>query len=1155
MIRALRIFFTIVIVGVIALGTAAYLYSQTDSFRDFALDQIVAATDGALAGEVSAEALDGSIWSRLVLRGLTIRHDGHELVRLPSLTLQYSLASIVSGRLRIGLVELDGVIVRATQDNDGEWDLLKATATAEPSPEPVEDEQSSGGLPFAIDIASIHIVDGLIEVTPFSQDPRQFSLGRVNVESGLEIDADQLRAEIARLSTQLTSRDLPPVDLQSQLTYVQSTDRSSVTIDKIQLTTAQSKLTASGEMSDLDAQIFEARLTWALNDKELRSWVPTWPLHVKLDGNGKAQGSSGTIVGEVDLTAANASAKLNAQVNNSGAEPVFDAALRFERIEPAVLFALQDFAGSLSGNATAKGTGSDTATMVADLKVDGSDLAYAEMNFGNLTAEVALREERADIRANLSANGSAALTGSIHIADNRYDLALDINDFDVASVSADAAAAGGALNMTATVEGSGISPEQADARVAMDITPSKVGPVDIDSARLRASVAGADVRIAELVVHASDSTLNASGSLLDLTATPQADFDIDLRVSSLGPWMALADQRGSGALQLDAQVKGPTDHLGLSARADLSQLSAVGIKVGESQIRADLEGIGAAQPTGNILLSAKDLDLGTELSTLNLKAVIPPGDKPMADIDLDATTKDGLDQSLRARVEFDDPRLLVEVKDLSLGTPRGKWQLAAPARVVRDGQKIQVEDMRLSSAEQRLVAGGALSNDISDVLRIRIDNVSLESFADLASDSVEELAGMLEAEVEIRGPLDAIKPSGTVRLSSGRAKLLATGTTIEDIEFDTVMTPESVEVRRLSAKSGEGTIEATAVIALADYQPDGIEAKVTAKQWPAIDSNRYKAVVDADINASGSLDAPAVGGEISIYDANLRPDLDLPGNSGPPPRDKTIVVVQEEREREKAALAADASPVEDETENSEAFINTTIDMNVKVGPNVWVKNDDTSVELAGEVRVSKKSGNEDVRLVGDVDIVRGWILLYGRRFEPRNSTIRFTGGQEIDPTLDIQLVTRTREYTVTTVVGGTAAEPALSFESDPRLEEADVLAVIMFGKPVSDLGGGEQVALEQQAAEFASGYLASQVGQQLGDAFGFQISELDVIGGRVGVGRYLTPKTYVSIVQDIAGKAAREIRVDYYFNRSWTARTQSDSEGESGVDLFWQKKY
>ena len=269
----------------------------------------------------------------------------------------------------------------------------------------------------------------------------------------------------------------------------------------------------------------------------------------------------------------------------------------------------------------------------------------------------------------------------------------------------------------------------------------------------------------------------------------------------------------------------------------------------------------------------------------------------------------------------------------------------------------------------------------------------------------------------------------------------------------------------------------------------------------------------------------------------------------PPPRDPTIDIVG------AGAPATAADDEGDPAATAHLMKNLALDLSLAAERNTWIKRDASALEVVGVIEIKKAAGETTPALTGNVRVQRGWIYLYGRRFEPERGVVTFTGGDEIDPSLDIVLRSRVGEYEVRTIVGGTAEKPTLAFESTPQLEEADILAVLMFGKPVNQLGQGEQVALEEQAANIAAGYVAGRIGRAVGDVLGLQVSEADVESRRVGVGRYLTPKTYVSVSQEFGGEASREVRIEYYLTPRWTIQTQTDSEGESGADIFWKYEY
>jgi translocation and assembly module TamB len=167
-------------------------------------------------------------------------------------------------------------------------------------------------------------------------------------------------------------------------------------------------------------------------------------------------------------------------------------------------------------------------------------------------------------------------------------------------------------------------------------------------------------------------------------------------------------------------------------------------------------------------------------------------------------------------------------------------------------------------------------------------------------------------------------------------------------------------------------------------------------------------------------------------------------------------------------------------------------------------------------------------------------------------------------TLDIIAQYRLPQYIVEAAVGGTLEKPALTLRSEPALEQADILALLLFGKPVNALGSEEKVSLQQQALQVTGGYVAAQIGESVSQALGLEdlgidLRQVDLTGGRVGFGRYLGPKTYISASQDLSGKAGHEVSVDYYLSSQWKLNTSSSTGGSTGDDnaasITWEKRY
>ena len=143
---------------------------------------------------------------------------------------------------------------------------------------------------------------------------------------------------------------------------------------------------------------------------------------------------------------------------------------------------------------------------------------------------------------------------------------------------------------------------------------------------------------------------------------------------------------------------------------------------------------------------------------------------------------------------------------------------------------------------------------------------------------------------------------------------------------------------------------------------------------------------------------------------------------------------------------------------------------------------------------------------------------------------------------------------------GTAEKPSLVLRSDPALDQSDILALLVFGKPTKDLNRGEQNSLAQSALDVTGGFAAAQIGaavaRSLGlESLGIDPGDLDFSGGRIGYGRYLGERTYVTLSQELAGERGQKATLEYQIFNDWKIESSTTSKGASEIGIIWQKRY
>jgi translocation and assembly module TamB len=200
-------------------------------------------------------------------------------------------------------------------------------------------------------------------------------------------------------------------------------------------------------------------------------------------------------------------------------------------------------------------------------------------------------------------------------------------------------------------------------------------------------------------------------------------------------------------------------------------------------------------------------------------------------------------------------------------------------------------------------------------------------------------------------------------------------------------------------------------------------------------------------------------------------------------------------------------------------------------------------------------------LVGTIETVRGWYTYHNRKFTLERGQITFTGGTPIDPSLDIVARYTLQKYKIDMAITGTAHTPTLTLRSEPSLEQADILSMLIFGKSTNGLSAGEKSSLQSEMLSATAGYFASDLRRAVAEKLGLDNLEFDVgntvTQSHIGAGKYLSEDVFVSTSHSSADKKnqGQEFAVEYQMGENWQLKGSTTTTGNNGVDIFWQKRY
>lgn len=465
------------------------------------------------------------------------------------------------------------------------------------------------------------------------------------------------------------------------------------------------------------------------------------------------------------------------------------------------------------------------------------------------------------------------------------------------------------------------------------------------------------------------------------------------------------------------------------------------------------------------------------------------------------------------------------------------------AAIRSSGTRYAFEARMLQNETAWLAAEGSIPRGGSPDAQDRQINVQLRSspvaigFIGALTDAVKDVEGTLQADVRVSGTLDDPQFDGTIQIAGGAFSVPVLGTRFTGLDTSLRFQPEAVVVTdfRLVDENGQH-LRVGGRLPYREGQLGSVAVAITSDDFEFVDNPVVDIHVSSDLRLTGTLTQPRIEGRVDITEGRVRVDR-LMGQGDALYATQAATFANETPERvettdDESAGLLEALPVAlNVAVQFPALVLTGRDIRGPSGVPIGLG--DIDITLSGDLQLAK-AVDEALRLTGDLATVRGTYDFQGRRFEiVRDGYIRFPGLTTINPLLELE-ATRTISSVVAHVaIGGTLERPQLTLTSEPPLDPADVLSLIVFNQPASQLGAGEQVALGERAATLAAGFLTSQLASSLGNALTLDILDIKAAENvqgftpEVTVGQQIGERLFVRLRQQLGAAAASQLILEY----------------------------
>ena len=460
-----------------------------------------------------------------------------------------------------------------------------------------------------------------------------------------------------------------------------------------------------------------------------------------------------------------------------------------------------------------------------------------------------------------------------------------------------------------------------------------------------------------------------------------------------------------------------------------------------------------------------------------------------------------------------------------------------------------------------------------DELDLRIQSSQIDlGIVQGFTNQLTNVTGTLQADVRVSGSGEDPHLNGYIDVQNGGFGVVPAGTRFTGLTTRIELQQDRIRIPRFQILDQHGNpLTIAGDLAVHEWQAGAVNVSIESDDFKIIDNELGNVHVESHLKLTGDVRQPRLEGDVRTDAARLELDQILLMFASPYSEEALPDVVSAQETTtptEKGAgqatrdalaqgrqLSAQTAAQQNATAASTPAPQTgpmsalALNVHVVVPDNMVLRGQDlrpggaTAAQI-GNVNATvgadlqvQKNPNGPMTLRGTLDTVRGFYEFQGRRFEVvRGGTMQFLGMPEINPIVDVtaeRLIPNTG-VTVRIHVTGTLRAPELELSSDPPLDEADILSLIIFNRPVNDLGTGERASLAETAGGIASGFIASPLSRSIGKALDVDLFEITTsdpqtgeTAGGVTLGKQVSDKAFVRFRQQFGQRSFTEFMIEY----------------------------
>jgi translocation and assembly module TamB len=313
-------------------------------------------------------------------------------------------------------------------------------------------------------------------------------------------------------------------------------------------------------------------------------------------------------------------------------------------------------------------------------------------------------------------------------------------------------------------------------------------------------------------------------------------------------------------------------------------------------------------------------------------------------------------------------------------------------------------------------------------------------------------SGVLSAEAEVSGTFSAPLIKGKLQLKDAAISNINLPSALSEINGTMLFNQNTVTIENLNAKTGGGTVSLAGHADVSGRQVNfDLIANATDVRFrypPGVSSTGT-----ADLRWTGSTAGSVLSGDVTITKLAFTPGFDF----------GTYL----ERSAQVSALP-----------QTDPILNKIhLDLHVITAPELQMQT--SVIRLQGEADLRIRGNVAKPVVLGRADVFEGEAYFNGTKYRLERGGVIFNNPALTIPTLDLQATTRVRDYEITLSMTGPAANPKLTYRSDPPLPPSDIIALLAFGQTSEESAQLQQSSSSAFSSQTSNALLAAALNATL----------------------------------------------------------------------------